>query len=99
MFRIQNGEELSRLRKLIDYLDERNLAPGGRLSFPVDIFRNTERVEALQYGEDHQVLYSYTVEGEAVIEGAESSEDLRVSWLKEEREYRETYGDLVHGYM
>ena len=97
MFRIVNGEELSRLRKLIDSLVERNLAPGGQLSFTVDIFRNTERVDALQYGEGYQVLYAYTVEGEAVLEGAECSEDLRASWMKQEREYREAYGDWVHG--
>ncbi len=102
MFRIVNGRELSRLRKLIDCLDDRNLAPGGRLSFPVDIFRNASRVAALQYGENHEQLYSYTREGldsdcmlsiEAVIEGAECSEDLRTSWVKNERKYREEYGD------
>lgn len=85
MFRIHNLEELDRLRKLVNRLDD-------DLKFPVDIFRTPERILAMEYGENHRQVYSYTTEdGCTVFEGSECSENIRSAFQQVERVYDHDY--------
>jgi len=85
MFRIHNLAELDRLRRLVNSL-------GDDLKFPIDIFRTAKEISAMEYGEDHKEVYSYTTEGgRAVFEGAECSDDIRSAHQLAERKYDSDY--------
>ena len=85
MFRIHNLEELERLRKLVNRLDD-------DLKFPVDIFRSAKEISAMEYGEDHKEVYTYTNEdGLTVFEGSTCSENARSGHEFAERGYDSHY--------
>lgn len=54
MFRIHNRQELQRLKKLIGAFDNSTVA------FPLDIFRNEEKISAFSFGEDNNETYVCT---------------------------------------
>jgi len=85
VFRIHNLDELERLRKLVNRL-------GDDLKFPADIFRSAKEISAMEYGEDHKEVYTYTGEdGRTVFEGSECSENLRSGHELAERGYDSHY--------
>lgn len=85
MFRIHSLEELQRLKKVIGAHNN------STVKFPVDLFRDAGTVAILQFGEKFKDCYSYTVDGGAVIEASECTEDLRASWHKRDKEFQSTY--------
>lgn len=84
MLRIYNSDELKRILKVLSAHDN------STVKFPIDLFKDSQKVAVLQYGEENSTVYSYTsVDGEAVIESNEGRVNHRSGWLRREREFRE----------
>ena len=71
MFRIRDIDELKRLLVLLGALNN------GTVKFPVDIFRDAEKISVVQCGESHRSAFAYTdAKGRATVDCPVHAEDL-----------------------